>query len=147
MNTLHFDIHIQAPCERVWERMLLDDAGYRDWTSAFCPGSYYEGRWESGAEMRFLSPSGDGMHSRVLESHAPTHVRLQHLGELRQGLPHGNGDAWAGAEESYHLEAQPDGSTHLHVHMHTTPAFEAMLLEMWPAALQRLKALCERDAV
>lgn len=58
VNQLHFSILIQAPVEHVWQRMF-SDVGYRDWTSAFCEGSYYQGNWQQGETMRFLSGMND----------------------------------------------------------------------------------------
>jgi hypothetical protein len=42
MKTLHFSIAVRAPLEHVWKTML-DDKGYREWTSEFSAGSYHEG--------------------------------------------------------------------------------------------------------
>lgn len=39
MNKLHFEVHINAPKEKVWN-MMLEDATYRQWTEVFMPGSY-----------------------------------------------------------------------------------------------------------
>ncbi len=40
---------------------MLEDATYREWTSAFNEtGSYYEGDWNPGSEIRFLGPDDEG---------------------------------------------------------------------------------------
>ena len=39
--------------------MLADDT-YREWTSAFHPGSYYKGDWSEGSKILFLGPGDDG---------------------------------------------------------------------------------------
>ena len=46
MPTLHFDIHIAAPRERVWRTMLYTPT-YERWTATFCEGSRYDGSWEA----------------------------------------------------------------------------------------------------
>ena len=43
--TLHFDIDMYTKAVDV-QRVMLEDSSYRDWTSFFSPGSYYEGSWE-----------------------------------------------------------------------------------------------------
>ena len=60
MNTLTFEVTIHAPRPLVWSTMLEQD-GYRAWTSAFCEGSYYVGSWDEGARIEFLAPSGCGI--------------------------------------------------------------------------------------
>lgn len=138
---LDFFVEIRAPRARVWEQML-GDAGYRDWTAAFCEGSYYEGRWETGADIRFLGPSGEGMRARIEAAHAPEYVSIEHLGELVGGQPKEASD-WQGVFERYRLLEQ-GGGTRLEIELSQVPdAYVEMMNTMWPAALQRLKQACE----
>jgi uncharacterized protein YndB with AHSA1/START domain len=44
MRTLQYSVEIAAPPATVWDVMLAQDT-YRDWTSAFAEGSYFEGSW------------------------------------------------------------------------------------------------------
>jgi uncharacterized protein YndB with AHSA1/START domain len=67
MKTLTFEVTINAPRVLVWSTMLSPE-GYKAWTTAFCEGSYYEGSWQAGERIRFLSPGGDGMSSVIAES-------------------------------------------------------------------------------
>ncbi|MBH9551566.1 SRPBCC domain-containing protein [Inhella gelatinilytica] len=138
---LNYSVEILAPRERVWEQML-GEAGYRDWTAAFCEGSTYQGRWETGADMLFLGPSGDGMRARIELARAPEAVSIQHLGELAGGAPK-EGSDWQGVFERYHLLVQ-GGGTRLEVELTQVPqAYVEMMNTMWPVALQRLKQACE----
>lgn len=142
MKTIRFSQHIQAPRATVWHHML-DAASYRDWTSAFCEGSYYEGSWAEGAELRFLSPGGQGILSQVVERQEGAVIRLRHQAELENfQVKPGRADDWCNTAEDYlfHDEA---GGTRLDIEMQVTPAFEAMLVDLWPKALLRLKTLCE----
>jgi uncharacterized protein YndB with AHSA1/START domain len=142
MKRLQFSIDIAAPAQRVWDTML-QPATYREWTAAFCPGSYYEGSWEEGAAIRFLAPSGDGMHSRIAASRPHRFVSIQHLGEIAGGVDKPAGDQWRDAFENYTL-TERDGATHLEIAMDVAPDFEAFMQQTWPQALARLKALAER---
>ena len=71
MKKLHFSTLINAPKEKVWNKMLGGDS-YRAWTEVFGPGSHYVGDWNKGSKMLFLAPeeTGEmsGMVSRIRES-------------------------------------------------------------------------------
>ena len=141
-QALNYQVEIAAPRARVWEQML-GDAGYRDWTTAFCEGSYYEGRWETGADIRFLGPTGDGMRARIEVAQAPEYVSIEHLGELVGNAAKECGD-WQGVFERYRLSEQA-GGTLLAVELSQVPdAYVEMMNSMWPAALARLKKACEQ---
>lgn len=145
MKTLGFEIDIHASREKVWHAMLEQDT-YRIWTSEFTAGSYYEGSWEQGSRIRFLSPDGGGMVAVVDENRPFEHISIRHLGEIRKGVDDTESDlvkSWAGiAFERYTLR-EADGITHLEVTCDVTPEYEAMMNDMWPRALQRLKTLVE----
>lgn len=145
MKTLRFDTPIHASREKVWHTML-DQETYRIWTAEFTAGSYYEGSWEEGARIRFLSPDGGGMTAVIAENRPFEHISIRHLGEVRDGVDDTESDAvksWAGeAFERYTLREE-NGITHLEVTCDVTPEYEGMMNDMWPRALQRLKTLVE----
>ena len=60
MEKAIYSIDITAPASHVWKILWADDT-YRQWTSAFNPGSYAESDWKEGSKIKFLSPGGDGM--------------------------------------------------------------------------------------
>ena len=145
MKTLEFEIRIQAPREQVWHTML-DDAGYREWTTAFCEGSYYQGRWEQGTEIHFLTPQGQGLMAKVAECQAPAHVQLRHQAEIDQfQVKPDTAPTWKDCREEYWLHEEA-GGTRVDVELEISADYEAMMAEMWPKALLSLKALCERAA-
>lgn len=143
LQRLNYRTHIHAPVERVWATMLADD-GYRDWTSAFMEGSYYEGSWEQGARIRFLSPSGEGMEAQIAQNQRHVFLSIRHLGMLSPGqpaVPHEGPPAY----ENYRF-APEAGGTRLDIEQDVPPEYAAMMDESWPKALARLKALCEAPA-
>ncbi len=145
MEKLQFSIGIDAPREKVWNTML-EDATYREWTSAFHEGSYYDGSWKAGREIRFLSPGGDGMISRIAENRAHEFISIEHLGFIANGVvdtDSAGAKAMAGARENYSFN-EANGQTLVTVEMDSTPEFAAMFDEMWPRALQQLKQISER---
>jgi uncharacterized protein YndB with AHSA1/START domain len=144
---LQFEALIQASPQRVWE-VMLSDATYRQWTSAFMPGSYFEGRWEQGSTMRFLGPdeSGQlmGIQSRIAELRLHEYVGIEHMASIRNGVVDASvvpEQSWAGARENYRLSAR-HGATHLGIETDTLPEYEAYMSEAWPKALDILQRLC-----
>lgn len=141
---LQFSTDIAAPVSTVFQTML-DPQSYREWTTPFCEGSYYEGHWRQGEKILFLAPSGDGMVSEIAEHRPNEFTSIRHLGMISQGLEDTQSEAvraWAPAYENYTFTATPSG-TRLVVDQDVTEDFEAYLVEAWPKALQRLKAQCE----
>ena len=144
MKTLHFEIAIQAPRTKVWETMLGPDT-YKAWTTAFCEGSHYLGSWESGAKIRFLAPSGDGMSSIIAENRPHEFVSIRHIGMIENGVEDTTSDkvrAWAPAYESYLFE-DAIGGCKVTVSLDTAEEWAPYMLETFPKALALLKALCE----
>lgn len=140
---LAFEVHVAAPRERVW-RTMLDEAGYRHWTAAFCAGSHYRGRWDVGSEIDFLDPEGNGLRARVVAHWPAEVVSLRHLTGLREGAPsRAPGDAdWSRCGEDY-LFGDAPGGTRLRIEATVPEAFAAMMEDLWPRALAALKSLCE----
>ena len=144
MTDLHYAIDIHAPREKVWD-VMLNDATYRDWTSVFMPGSYYQGDWSEGSKMLFLGPGNDGEKEggmvAVVKEHRPQEfLSLQYHAEIRDGeevtMP-GTGF------ENYTLKDK-DGGTEVLIDLLNLPdEYAGMFDESWPKALERLKELSE----
>ena len=144
MKDLDFDIDIAAPVARVWDCML-DPIAYRDWTRAFCEGSYFEGNWAQGSRMRFLDPDGNGMDAVVQENRLHQRLALRLVGSLTEGRPTpGSQPGGEPAHEIYEFSATAGGGTHLAIRLEGwDDGFADMMAGLWPQALQRLKALAE----
>ncbi len=141
---IQFSIDIAAPVAQVY-RLMLDPQGYREWTRPFAEGSYYEGSWQEGEQIRFLSPSGDGMFSEIAVNRPGEYVSIRHLGCIYKGVVDTESDAarvWAQVYENYSFTASGNG-TRLVIDQDVNAEFEQYLADAWPRALQRLKALCE----
>jgi uncharacterized protein YndB with AHSA1/START domain len=145
---MQFSTTIDAPRRDVWTWMLAPDT-YTDWTQAFMEGSYYEGSFDKGARVRFLTPGGkEGMVAEVVENRPGEFVSLKHLGEIKDGVEDFDSPqvkAWAPAFENYRF-VDKDGATEVQIEMDVMPAYEDFMREAWPKALARLKALCEERA-
>lgn len=150
MNRLHTSIVIDAPKDKVW-RTMLDDETYREWTSAFNPGSYYKGDWTQGSKMLFLGPDPEtgkegGMVSRIAESRPYEFISIEHLGILQDGKEDTTSEEatkWAPAFENYTLKKKGE-ATEVLVDMDVEDEHEKMFRDMWLKALQKLKELAEQ---
>jgi uncharacterized protein YndB with AHSA1/START domain len=146
-----FTTIINAPREKVWHTML-DDVTYREWTKPFNEGSRYEGKWETGSEMRFVGvdESGKemgGMYSKIKESRPFEFVSIEHLGMISES---GEVDTtsesvkkWAPAFENYTFNDTEHG-TEVHVEIDVADEWKDMFNDMWPKALTKLKEIAEK---
>jgi uncharacterized protein YndB with AHSA1/START domain len=152
MANLQFNIHINAPKQKVWETMLGDKT-YREWTSVFQPGSHYEGSWEKGDSIRFVALGEDGklggMTSKIAENKPYEFISIEHLGVVTDGKDDFEGPyayEFAGAHENYTFTEDGDG-TSLTVDLegqNLSKEMADMFTEMWPTALEKLKQIAER---
>lgn len=141
---LQFSTVIAAPVDKVWSTML-DSESYKEWTSAFAEGSYYEGSWDQGARIKFLSPSGEGMVSEIAENRPQQFISIRHLGYIANGVEDTESEsvrAWAPAFENYTFSAVPEG-TRLDIDQDIMAEYEKFMQDAWPKALEKLKQLCE----
>ncbi|SEH59580.1 hypothetical protein SAMN05660691_00402 [Rheinheimera pacifica] len=146
VKQLHFSIVINATLQTVWQRML-SDVGYRNWTSAFCEGSYFKGSWQQGETIRFLSPSGDGMVATIAEHKPLQFISIKHLGFIVNGQDDFDSEqvtSWAPAFENYRF-ASVAGGTEVSIEQDIAPEYEQYMQDTWPKALQKLKVLCEQS--
>jgi uncharacterized protein YndB with AHSA1/START domain len=148
-DSMHFEIEIEAPVSKVFELMLADKS-YRDWTTAFSPGSYFKGDWSKGSKILFLGPGPDGkeggMVSRIAECIKEKYVSIEHLGFYADGKEITSGpdvENFAGATENYSFIDNGD-TTLVKVDFLIGGEYKEMFEEMWPKALQRLKEICEQ---
>ena len=150
MQKLHKSIIINAPREKVWATMLGPET-YKEWTSAFNPGSRYEGGWKQGSTIRFLGPDpktgGEGgMISRIAENRTNEYISIEHLGIIKNGVEDTTSEEarkWAPAFENYTF-VDKDGATELQVDQDIQDEYKDEFEKMWDSALQKLKAISER---
>lgn len=152
LEKLRFEVRINAPVEDVY-RMMLEKNSYKEWTSAFNPGSRYEGSWDKGSKIMFIGTDQDGnvggMVARIKENIPNKFVSIEHLGILKgdQEITSGKEvEGWAGALENYTFEKDKD-MTVLTVEADSNSEFKSYFEETWPKALNKLKAMCEKISV
>lgn len=147
MERLNFTIDIEASREKVWQT-LWNDETYRQWTKAFCDGSYMVGDLREGNRIHFLSPSGEGMYSDVENLVENEFVSFKHIGEMKDKteLPlNDETNKWSGSYENYGLK-ESNGVTTLSVGVDSVEAYLDFFKEKFPIALQSVKDLAETKA-
>jgi len=143
--TQRYSITIAAPRETVW-RTMLDQDTYRQWTRAFSPNSQYVGEWTEGSHILFVDPGRGGMKA-LLETVRPyERVEARHIAVLGpDGAEDDSSDEarrWTGCRECYSFTVT-EGGTRLDVEVDLDERYRSSFDEMWPQALQSLRALCE----
>ncbi len=130
---------------------MLDLDTYKQWTEAFFPGSYYDGSWDKGGDIRFIAEADggkSGIQGRIAENIPYKYVSIEYLGELVDGQLKTTDDAsiWVGAHENYSFR-ENSGMTTLNVELSAENAGDELAETfdgMWPKALEKLKEICER---
>lgn len=146
LEKLHFEVLINAPVQKVWDTMLEKET-YRQWTAAFDPNSSFEGSWEKGEKMKFVSiESGDGMLAEIAENIPNKFLSIRHLGVIKNGVEDTTSEEvkkWTPAFENYTFIANGD-STKLEIDLDSASEYKEMFEDMWPKALAKLKEICEK---
>lgn len=149
METLQFTIEINADKRKVWNTML-NEKTYREWTKEFHAGSYYEGSWNKGSEIRFLGPDDkgnlQGMFSKIKDNIEYQFISIEHLGIINNGIVDTTSEEvkkWAPSYENYTF-VENGNKTTLKIEMQVDAEYKSMFEEMWPKALKELKRLCEQ---
>ncbi|MBL7810818.1 MAG: SRPBCC domain-containing protein [Bacteroidetes bacterium] len=152
MQKLQFTVSIHAPLHKVYDRMLgnSDKSTYEQWTALFNPTSTYEGNWEKGSKILFIGVDENGetggMVSRIIENVPHRFVSIQHYGLVKAGKEITEGpevEKWANGLENYSY-AEDNGITTVTVDLDTTEEFAEYMTQAYPAALGKLKEICEK---
>lgn len=151
MKTQTFKIEINTPKQKVWEVMLADNT-YREWTGAFHEGSFYEGNWDKGSNIKFLALDDGklgGMAGKIVENIPYEYISIEYVGMVTNGMVDSTSDSvkqWVGAHENYTF-SEKDNVTTLVVELEGKDISDEMgdmFTEMWPKSLQKLKEIAER---
>lgn len=152
MKTLTFQVQINAPVIQVYEHMLglKDKATYERWTALFDPNSTYEGNWEKGSRIYFVSKDQEGLNQgmvAIVSENIPNEfVSLNHIGHIEGGqeiLTAVVDPSIGEMLESYSF-AEKDSVTTIDVRVDCEDKYEDYFMKSWVLALQKLKQDCEK---
>lgn len=131
---------------------MLELDTYKEWTGAFHPGSTYEGSWDKGSKIKFVSEDDrklSGIFSQIAENIPYEYVSIEHLGEIVDGkedMTSESAKQWSGSHENYRF-TEKDGITTVDVELtgdNLGDEIRKMFDGMWLRSLQKLKEICER---
>lgn len=148
MKKLEFTIDINAPAEKVWYS-LWDEENYKNWTNAFCEGSYVVTDYKEGSKAHFLSPSGEGMFSSVSINKPFEIMSFNHIGILKNFEEQPIDDEtklWSGCEERYEL-VENNGKTTVKASVDVIDQHVDYFDESFPNGLKKLKEIAENPSV
>lgn len=145
METLKYQIEINATAEKVWD-ILWNEKTYSQWTHFFSPGSVMRTDWEVGGKTYFTDSSKkNGMVSTIERIEESKHLIFKHLGELHNGVEDVDSEkvkAWNGSLEAYYLE-ENNGKTTLKVEVDSNDEFKEMFDNGFRKGLEVIKNLSE----
>lgn len=145
METLSYEIVINAPLQKVWDVLWTPDT-YTEWTQFFGPGSVMKSDWQVGGKTYFVNAEGEGMVSTIDSIDEPNQVIFKHLGMVDK---EGNEDIhskevmeWSGAFEKYIL-IDLEGKTKLHAEVQVDKEWKDHLDTGFIKGLDVVKNLAE----
>lgn len=144
METLTFEINIQASIEKVW-KTLWDKDTYEKWSSIFGPNPRLETDWKEGSSIRFLAGGGEGIYGNISKKVLNEIIVFKHQGLVIDGKNQPldeESQKWFGAKEEYSL-SEEDKKTKLRVELEITPDSKDYFAKTFPKAMESVKGLAE----
>ena len=145
METLNYEIHINAPIQKVWD-LLWQSETYSIWTQFFMSGSQMKSDWEIGGKTYFTDKAGNGMVSTIRSLNEPYEVVFSHLGTIKDGVVDTESKEvkdWSGCEEKYFLRAIDEKTTELRAITHIDGDHEEYMNNGFTQGFAMLKNLAE----
>lgn len=146
MKQLEYKIDINSSAKEVWNKMFSPET-YVEWIQVSWPGSFYEGEWKQGTDIRFIGQDGSGTLAHIEELVPFKLVSANHVAVLQKGgledRDSADAKGWVGTKEAYEFDSEGD-LTHLTVHISANPDWIPMFDEGFPNALKKLKEICEK---
>lgn len=146
METLSYEIIINAPLQKVWDVLWNSDT-YTEWTQFFGSGSKMKSDWKVGGKTYFVNAEGAGMVSTIDSLDEPNQIIFKHLGMVDK---EGNEDTqskeimeWSGCFEKYIL-IDLEGKTKLHVEVQVDKEWEDHMDKGFKQGLEVVKNLAEK---
>ncbi len=132
--------------ETVWHTMLGPET-YKIWIAEFDTTSYYEGSWQQGEIIKFMSQDKSGIVGFIKENRPFEFISIEYTGELKKGnidLESPNNDSIKGSHENYTFNKLSEAQTQLIVQANSSLQWSDFMTAAWPKALNKLKEICEK---
>ena len=149
MKNIKHNIEINTSPENVWMAIVSPEY-YNSWSKVFTATSFFEGGWNKGDKIRFLSYNKDGkidgMVSEISESDFPAFISIKHLGYVYDDIDDTESEeikSWVPSYENYILTRTAENHTIFEIDMDVTDDYYDMFMRLWSLALQELKSTAE----
>ena len=145
METLNYEIIINAPIQDVWD-LLWNEKTYPQWTQFFTEGSKIKSDWKVGGKTYFLDAGNNGMISTISSLREPYEIVFSHLGTVKDGIEDTERKEvkeWSGAEEKYFLRNIDANTTELRAIVHASRDHEEMMNAGFNQGFALLKKIAE----
>lgn len=149
MVKLEFSIDINASAEKVF-KVITEKETAAAWISVFSPNSFYEGSWDEGQKITFITPDEhgklNGMVCRITKNIPGKELYIQPLGNYLDGkeiIDEETLKSLAVTYENYHF-IQHYGYSEFKVYATALDEFESFFNETWPVALKLIKEMAEK---
>lgn len=146
METLSFEITINAPKNKIWD-ILWSPETYPQWTHFFMPNCRIETDWEVNGRTLFTDGTGNGMVSTISHLDEPNEVTFNHIGVIENGVEDTESKEvkeWSGAPERYFLIELDNGQIKLQVEVQTLEIWKDHMTEGFNKGLPVIKELAEK---
>lgn len=147
METLSYEIIINAPKQKVWD-VLWGENTYSEWTKFFSLGSQMKSDWKVGGKTYFVNQEGEGMVSTIDSLEEPDQIIFKHLGMVdKNGVEDTESmeiKQWSGCFEKYIL-IDYDGKTKLHTEVQVEKNWEEHMNNGFNKGLEVVKNLAEAN--
>ncbi|MBM3427640.1 MAG: SRPBCC domain-containing protein [Bacteroidetes bacterium] len=140
MNRLKFSIDIHAPQNLVWSIMWSKET-FEKWMLPMGEGHYYESALFQGGNVRWLTPSGDGMFGKVKELIPEEKIVFEHHGWVLKGI-NCLDDPFL-SEEKFILSSK-EKVTRVELEVDTFDEYVDLMKEKYPQVLVALKEIAEQ---
>jgi hypothetical protein len=137
MKRLQFSQFIEAPKNLVWE-IMWSKKTFGIWMKPMGEGHYYEPALFEGGDIRWLTPSGDGMFGKVIELIPFEKITIEHNGWVING-----NNSWEDTFKSYEIFelSVTNNGTLVSLAVDTFLEYEKLMLEKYPLVLQELNLI------
>ncbi len=151
-KTLHFEVYISVAPKIVFDN-IISKSGFEAWTYPFSKTSKFEGKWEEGETLRFISLDENdqqvGMLAKLKSLKTSKEIIIEYVGYIKNGKDIYDDEQAKSIHhtmEKYFLTTENNG-TRLKIESDVAPEHEKLFNECWPQSLSIIKKMSESNEV
>lgn len=150
MKILEYKVNINSQIKTVYAT-TIDKKHFSEWTAIFAPHSYFEGSWEKGGILKYQCPDEEeriqGMINRIKQNIPNEEIFIQPIGIIENGVEIMSGEKVKNLDKTYEIYrfTKIGPKTEVKIIVSALDKHEQYFNETWPKALEKLKAICEKQ--